>query len=65
MVDGIDRPREEQLAALIGRLDRRGRMLWSLPKGHIEQGETAEQTAMRNESERISDQRMACMQKAQ
>lgn len=25
----------------------------------------AEQTAMRNESERISDQRMACMQKAQ
>ncbi|HPY23612.1 MAG TPA: NUDIX hydrolase [Mycobacterium sp.] len=51
VVDGIDRPREEQLAALIGRLDRRGRMLWSLPKGHIEQGETAEQTAMREVAE--------------
>ena len=47
VIDGLDRPREEQLAALIGRIDRRGRMLWSLPKGHIEQGETAEQTAMR------------------
>ncbi len=34
-------------AALIGRLDRRGRMLWSLPKGHIEPGETAEQAAVR------------------
>ncbi|MDQ3406036.1 MAG: NUDIX hydrolase [Actinomycetota bacterium] len=33
--------------ALIGRLDRRGRMLWSLPKGHIEAGETPEQTAVR------------------
>lgn len=51
MIDGLDRPREEQLAALIGRMDRRGRMLWSLPKGHIEQGETAEQTAMREVAE--------------
>ena len=51
MVDGIDRPREEQLAAVIGRMDRRGRMLWSLPKGHIEQGETAEQTAIREVAE--------------
>ena len=51
VVDGIDKPREEQLAALIGRVDRRGRMLWSLPKGHIEQGETAEQTAMREVAE--------------
>lgn len=33
--------------ALIGRLDRRGRMLWSMPKGHIEPGETVEQTARR------------------
>jgi 8-oxo-dGTP pyrophosphatase MutT (NUDIX family) len=32
---------------LIGRLDRRGRLLWSLPKGHIEDGETPEQTAVR------------------
>ncbi len=34
-------------AALIGRLDRRGTLLWSLPKGHIEAGETAGQTAIR------------------
>ena len=51
VIDGIDRPREEQVAALIGRVDRRGRMLWSLPKGHIEQGETAEQTAIREVAE--------------
>lgn len=36
---------------LIGRLDRRGRLLWSLPKGHIEEGETAEQTAVREVGE--------------
>lgn len=34
-------------AALIGRLDRRGRLLWSLPKGHVEEGETAEAAAIR------------------
>jgi 8-oxo-dGTP pyrophosphatase MutT (NUDIX family) len=51
VVDGIDGPREGQVAALIGRIDRRGRMLWSLPKGHIEQGETAEQTAIREVAE--------------
>ena len=33
--------------ALIGRLDRRGRLLWSLPKGHVEQGETEPETAVR------------------
>lgn len=38
-------------AALIGRLDRRGRLLWSLPKGHIEAGETAEQAAVREVQE--------------
>jgi len=38
-------------AAIIGRLDRRGRLLWSLPKGHIEAGETSEQTAIREVSE--------------
>ncbi len=38
-------------AALIGRLDRRGRLLWSLPKGHIEDGETAEQAAVREVAE--------------
>jgi len=51
VIDGIDGPREAQVAALIGRVDRRGRMLWSLPKGHIEQGETAEQTAIREVAE--------------
>jgi 8-oxo-dGTP pyrophosphatase MutT (NUDIX family) len=40
-----------EAAAIIGRLDRRGRLLWSLPKGHIEAGETAEQTAIREVSE--------------
>jgi 8-oxo-dGTP pyrophosphatase MutT (NUDIX family) len=51
VIDGIDGPREAQLAALIGRTDRRGRILWSLPKGHIEPGETAEQTAVREVAE--------------
>ncbi|TQK29834.1 NUDIX hydrolase [Arthrobacter sp. SLBN-53] len=51
VIDGIDGPKETQVAALIGRVDRRGRMLWSLPKGHIEVGETAEQTAIREVAE--------------
>lgn len=33
--------------ALIGRLDRRGRLLWSMPKGHVENGEAKEVTAER------------------
>jgi 8-oxo-dGTP pyrophosphatase MutT (NUDIX family) len=37
-----DRP-----AALIGRYDRKNRLNWSLPKGHIEKGETREQAAKR------------------
>lgn len=37
--------------ALIGRLDRRGRLRWSLPKGHVEAGETTEQAAMREVAE--------------
>jgi 8-oxo-dGTP pyrophosphatase MutT (NUDIX family) len=51
VIDGIDGPKDGQVAALIGRVDRRGRMLWSLPKGHIELGETAEQTAIREVAE--------------
>jgi 8-oxo-dGTP pyrophosphatase MutT (NUDIX family) len=51
VIDGIDGPKDSQVAALIGRVDRRGRMLWSLPKGHIELGETAEQTAIREVAE--------------
>src|SRR3954462_12618778 len=38
-------------SALIGRIDRRGRLRWSLPKGHIELGETAEQAAVREVEE--------------
>lgn len=38
-------------AALIGRLDRRGRLLWSLPKGHVEPGETSEDAAVREVAE--------------
>ena len=37
-----DRP-----AALIGRYDRKNRLNWSLPKGHIEKGETKEIAATR------------------
>lgn len=33
--------------ALIGRLDRRGRLLWSMPKGHVEHGEDRASTAER------------------
>ncbi len=33
--------------ALIGRLDRRGRLLWSMPKGHVENGEDKRLTAQR------------------
>lgn len=33
--------------ALIGRLDRRGRLLWSMPKGHVEPGEDIAATAER------------------
>ncbi len=38
-------------AALIARLDRRGRLIWSLPKGHLEEGETAEDAAVREVQE--------------
>jgi ADP-ribose pyrophosphatase YjhB (NUDIX family) len=41
----------EARAALIGRIDRRGRLLWSLPKGHVEPGETAEDAAIREVAE--------------
>jgi ADP-ribose pyrophosphatase YjhB (NUDIX family) len=37
--------------ALIARTDRHGKLLWSLPKGHIEEGETAEQAAVREVEE--------------
>jgi ADP-ribose pyrophosphatase YjhB (NUDIX family) len=43
----VDLSRTTPRGALIGRLDRRGRLLWSLPKGHLESGETAEAAAVR------------------
>lgn len=51
VIAGLGGPRGEEVAALIGRTDRRGRLLWSFPKGHIEVGETAEQTAIREVAE--------------
>lgn len=48
---GVVVSNDRTMVALIGRLDRRGRLLWSLPKGHIEEGETPEQTAVREVSE--------------
>jgi 8-oxo-dGTP pyrophosphatase MutT (NUDIX family) len=49
VLDGLDR--ETQVAALIGKVNRCGRRGWTLPKGHIEIGETAEQTAIREIAE--------------
>ena len=37
--------------ALIGRTDRRGRLRWSLPKGHLEAGESPQQAAVREVAE--------------
>jgi 8-oxo-dGTP pyrophosphatase MutT (NUDIX family) len=43
----VDRLGAATQGALIGRIDRRGRLEWVLPKGHVEPGETPEQTAVR------------------
>jgi len=51
VVDGLNGQPVQRRAALIGRTDRRGRLLWSLPKGHIEEGETCQQTAIREVAE--------------
>lgn len=47
----VDLAGDVPLGALIGRTDRQGRLLWSLPKGHIEDGETAEEAAVREVAE--------------
>lgn len=47
----MDESSGRAVGALIGRTDRRGRLLWSLPKGHIEAGESAEQAAVREVAE--------------
>jgi ADP-ribose pyrophosphatase YjhB (NUDIX family) len=43
----LDRTGPTLQAALIARRDRRGRLVWSLPKGHVEEGETAQEAAVR------------------
>lgn len=43
----VDRGGVRPCAALIARHDRRGRLVWSLPKGHVEDGETATDAAVR------------------
>ena len=43
----VDRSGTQIKAALIARHDRRGRLIWSLPKGHVEAGESAEDAAIR------------------
>lgn len=43
----VRRSGEKWDAALIARYDRRHRLVWSLPKGHVEEGETVEQAALR------------------
>lgn len=42
---------DDAAGALIGKLDGRGRLLWSLPKGHVEPGESLEATAAREVAE--------------
>jgi len=47
----VDRSGHHPQAALIARLDRRGRLRWSLPKGHIEDGESTQDAAIREVEE--------------
>jgi ADP-ribose pyrophosphatase YjhB (NUDIX family) len=49
VVDGLDR--ETQVVALIRTVNRHGRIRWTMPKGHIEIGEEAQQTAVREIAE--------------
>lgn len=43
----VDRLASDAQALLISRHDRRGRLIWSFPKGHIEEGETDGEAAIR------------------
>jgi 8-oxo-dGTP pyrophosphatase MutT (NUDIX family) len=47
----LDRRATDAAGALIGRIDRRGQLLWSLPKGHLEPGESPESAAVREVAE--------------
>jgi len=51
----LDRSQVPPRAALIGRQDRRGRLIWSLPKGHVEAGETHEDAAVREVQEETGE----------
>src|SRR5581483_11891403 len=51
VVDAAKPGKQGHRAALIARHDRRGRLVWSLPKGHVEQGETPEIAAVREIAE--------------
>jgi len=47
----VDRNAGVVVAALIARRDRRNRLLWSLPKGHLEAGESPVDAAIREVEE--------------
>ena len=47
----VDRAAEPLRAAVIARHDRNGGLVWSLPKGHVEAGETVEEAAIREVAE--------------
>jgi 8-oxo-dGTP pyrophosphatase MutT (NUDIX family) len=47
----VDRSGSEAHAVLIGKRDRSGRLVWSLPKGHVESGESRTQAAVREVAE--------------
>lgn len=47
----LERSAGTSRVALIGRVNRYGRLLWSLPKGHVEAGESARAAAVREVEE--------------
>ncbi|MBI1758089.1 MAG: NUDIX hydrolase [Actinobacteria bacterium] len=47
----VDHSGDRPLVAVIGRRGRQARMAWSLPKGHLEPGETPEDAAVREVAE--------------
>ena len=47
----VDLGRSRPAAAVIARVNRAGRVEWCLPKGHLEDGETPEQAAVREIAE--------------
>lgn len=47
----LDAASTNSRAAIIGKTDRAGRMTWTLPKGHVESGESFPETAIREVEE--------------